>query len=1537
MNITALKTVCRFLFDEILRHVIVLAIFAGIGLASPAKAVDGSITAYFPAAGLTKTVFIPIAAQSGGYTGDDTPEVSAGWISCPKRGGITSGSYAVAQCVITVEPNSSSQSRSGTVQFLFSGKTYLVNVIQYGSGNETQSKFALCVGINKYSLDGANDLDGCVNDANYFKSSLVSRGGWIASNTKVLTDSNATRMNISRAICEYAARAIPGDTFVWTQSSHGSQINGTYVAICGYDEFHYDKNIAQELALFPSGVKMVILVDTCHSGGMFKGVRSDSMDLARNVSEWMDRNELAVRAANGGDAPSRVTSSEIGWVTAADYDETSKDGGRYDDDAWLSNWAYSYYNAKSGVCGGAFSAAFLWGWWNGKADTTGVGDKDGYFDAYEGWKYAKTILVNFLLSTPQYLNDSVLREVELGTCQSAPTVSSVTITGDSSVAAGSGAQYACKANWSDGTQTTVTSSATWSISSGSAYASVSSSGYLSANYSTAEHTVVVKASYGGRDATKSVSITVATQTVTFNANGGSCSTSTQNYTVGGTYSSLPTPTRTGYSFSGWYTSSSGGTRITTSSTVTSSSTRTLYAQWTANTYSVSYNYDGGTKGSNNPSSATFGTAFYVSAPTKGGATFAGWTVASGLNASTAKWGSSSSPSTAISSSGTMCANGTTGNVYFLNLTPNAGGSVQLKANWTAASTPATPAGVSASQGTHPNKVVVSWSASAGAATYGVFRQPATSTSSTYDLLANGLTSCSYSDTSATSGIHYRYIVAAFNGAGQRSAYSSPVEGWTASLADSDLAEGMNATNLVFTSGGNAEWIAVLSPAHDGALAVQSGDIGSSQSSWMQTTVVGPALVSFWWNVSSETSYDKLTFAVDGATKGTISGTGGTWRKRKALLGPGTHTLRWTYAKDSSDDAGSDCGWVDQLSIQPWPERAGYHTSPSLFVGTLDSPLDHGDYFAPNGESGFSWDQLDSGRWVAYVFGSGDPSVLQTVLDQAEEGDIVAVWPGCYDPITVAVDNVSIVAIGSREETFINARYADRCATFDNAPNSYLDGFTLVQGYAEDGGGISGGKAWDCLVAGCEAIGDGGGAYRTTLTDCRLLANVAGNHGGGAYGGSLNRCELRGNEAGVWGGGIDNCSATGCLVAHNSAYKGGGADESTLMNCTVADNEADASFGGVWYCTVRNSIVSGNTAPFAANWGDDQNHTTFSYSCTYPVPPGAGNFNVNPNFVDRASGNYHLSNYSRCRDKGNRNLTKAPYDLAGLDRVMGANIDVGCYEYATQVTPLDPADYDGDGVPDIGFYNPATGTWFLRKTSDGEVRREKLGFSGITVVPRDYDGDGVRDPAIYNPASGYWQILQSTTGAVAVKKLGWKGITLVDAADCDGDGKADPIICNPASKTWQVLRSSDGGTTIVPNFGWAGIKPACGDYDGDGRAELAFYSPTSCTWYVRWRDGTQTSLKLGVAGARVFPLDADFDGALDPCYFNPSTGKWTWKSLGTGAGETVKFGDSTVTPHPFDWDGDGVPDTFGFYSPYRAGFLDLYLAPDGTRSAYMVNF
>ncbi len=48
-----------------------------------------------------------------------------------------------------------------------------------------------------------------------------------------------------------------------------------------------------------------------------------------------------------------------------------------------------------------------------------------------------------------------------------------------------------------------------------------------------------------------------------------------------TYGTLPTPTRAGYTFNGWYTASSGGTKITSSSKVSITANQTLFAQWTA--------------------------------------------------------------------------------------------------------------------------------------------------------------------------------------------------------------------------------------------------------------------------------------------------------------------------------------------------------------------------------------------------------------------------------------------------------------------------------------------------------------------------------------------------------------------------------------------------------------------------------------------------------------------------------------------------------------------------------------------------------------------------------------------------------------------------------------------------------------------------------------------------------------------------------------------------------------------------------------------
>lgn len=82
-------------------------------------------------------------------------------------------------------------------------------------------------------------------------------------------------------------------------------------------------------------------------------------------------------------------------------------------------------------------------------------------------------------------------------------------------------------------------------------------------------------------------------TATFNGNGGSTpspSSITKEYNT--TLGTLPTCTRTGYTFLGWYTASSGGTKISTTTVVTKNIT--YYAQWSINSYTLTFNPNGGT-------------------------------------------------------------------------------------------------------------------------------------------------------------------------------------------------------------------------------------------------------------------------------------------------------------------------------------------------------------------------------------------------------------------------------------------------------------------------------------------------------------------------------------------------------------------------------------------------------------------------------------------------------------------------------------------------------------------------------------------------------------------------------------------------------------------------------------------------------------------------------------------------------------------------------------------------------------------------------
>lgn len=114
-------------------------------------------------------------------------------------------------------------------------------------------------------------------------------------------------------------------------------------------------------------------------------------------------------------------------------------------------------------------------------------------------------------------------------------------------------------------------------------------------------------------------------TLTFNANGGSVSPSSKDITYGIVYGDLPTPTRDGHTFDGWWTNLNGGTRVTATDVCEFEGDGTLYAKWIANGYTLYYNVNGGNSISPSSKSITYGETYGdLPTPTRTNYIFNGW-------------------------------------------------------------------------------------------------------------------------------------------------------------------------------------------------------------------------------------------------------------------------------------------------------------------------------------------------------------------------------------------------------------------------------------------------------------------------------------------------------------------------------------------------------------------------------------------------------------------------------------------------------------------------------------------------------------------------------------------------------------------------------------------------------------------------------------------------------------------------------------------------------------------------------------------------
>lgn len=225
----------------------------------------------------------------------------------------------------------------------------------------------------------------------------------------------------------------------------------------------------------------------------------------------------------------------------------------------------------------------------------------------------------------------------------------------------------------------------------------------------------------------------------------------------------------------------------------------------------------------------------------------------------------------------------------------------------------------------------------------------------------------------------------------------------------------------------------------------------------------------------------------------------------------------------------------------------------------------------------------------------------------------------------------------------------------------ISGSTIVSNSAGwEGGGVrfegTGGKVVGCTIDYNEALGKNGGGV-----DCHNA-------------GLVDRCVIRNNTAADLGGGVGSWNGevrNSLLTGNWAAARGGGVynTDGLVVNCTIVDNSAGAGAGGLYafnagitrLCVIYSNHVGAAHDNWTASAG-----TELAYCCTAPLTglPGAtGSISNSPVFADYSGGDYRLLAWSPGVDDGTNAYAAGTTDLAGVQRILGGTVDMGCYEFA----------------------------------------------------------------------------------------------------------------------------------------------------------------------------------------------------------------------------------------------------------------------------------
>jgi predicted outer membrane repeat protein len=319
-----------------------------------------------------------------------------------------------------------------------------------------------------------------------------------------------------------------------------------------------------------------------------------------------------------------------------------------------------------------------------------------------------------------------------------------------------------------------------------------------------------------------------------------------------------------------------------------------------------------------------------------------------------------------------------------------------------------------------------------------------------------------------------------------------------------------------------------------------------------------------------------------------------------------------------------------------------------------------------------------GAWSATTYtvdpaGGGNFTTIGAALASASvaSGDTVRVMPGQYAEYNLSFGgkDLTLQSVGGAARTVIDCQAAGPCFRFQAGETeaAVLDGFTLQNGQNGTGGAmlISGAspRLQNLVFSNNSASGSGGAIF---LSDgAPLIRNtVFFNNSAAAYGGAM---EIVGSSAPTivnsafvsnsaqYGGAIDNDAST--TTVDNSVFW----DNSAVTEAPQVYNYNSAAVLNLRYNDIQGGIA-----------GITNNGTLNDLG---------NNFAADPGFKDLSGGNLHLVYTSPLIDAGLDSPAGSllPRDLDGVERLAGAQVDIGPYEYKATLTVAQDGSGDFDTI------------------------------------------------------------------------------------------------------------------------------------------------------------------------------------------------------------------------------------------------------------------